>query len=186
MNDFNHNTEIRNDDRMFQLIDEYGLEGYGFFWIIIEELAKSIRTDFRIKATHIWLKKLARSLQIKDDSKLPRYLDGFAKLGLIDSSQWIADGIIFSQDFIDCNSAQINLKRRQSQMRRYTCHRDSIYARDNHECVYCGSRERLSIDHVVPLTKGGTNDFSNLVTACISCNSSKGAKTVDEWRKTNE
>lgn len=183
MKSFNHDTEIRDDDRIFQLIDEHGLDGYGFFWIVIEELSKSIRTDFQIKATDIWLKKLARSLQIKDDSKLPRYLDTFAKLGLIDSSQWNVNKVIFSQDFIDQNSAQINLKRRQSQAHRYTCHRDFIYARDNHECVYCGNGEKLSIDHVVPLVKGGSNDPSNLVTACLSCNLSKGAKSVDEWRK---
>lgn len=48
-------------------------------------------------------------------------------------------------------------------------------------CVYCG-RVADSLDHVVPVSKGGTNDAENLVPSCRSCNSSKGAKSVDEWR----
>lgn len=48
-------------------------------------------------------------------------------------------------------------------------------------CVYCG-RVADTMDHVVPVSKGGTNDAENLVPACSSCNSSKGVKAVDEWR----
>lgn len=47
-------------------------------------------------------------------------------------------------------------------------------------CKYCGARA-TSIDHVVPVSKGGTNDPFNLVPACRSCNSSKGDKQLSEW-----
>lgn len=48
-------------------------------------------------------------------------------------------------------------------------------------CVYC-PRPCDSIDHVVPLARGGTNYEGNLVPACGSCNSSKGARLLTEWR----
>lgn len=50
-------------------------------------------------------------------------------------------------------------------------------------CEYCGERSLpLEVDHVRPRTRGGTDDRSNLVAACISCNSQKRAMLVHEWR----
>lgn len=51
------------------------------------------------------------------------------------------------------------------------------------KCVYCGE-PATQVDHIVPVSKGGTDDVSNLVPACRSCNSSKGNRDVDEWRST--
>lgn len=51
----------------------------------------------------------------------------------------------------------------------------------NNKCAYCRQAPAETIDHVVALTKGGTNDPSNLVPACFSCNSSKGNKPVWMW-----
>lgn len=45
-------------------------------------------------------------------------------------------------------------------------------------CVYCGTAERLTIDHAIPLARGGTNWPANIVPACLSCNSAKGARTT--------
>lgn len=59
--------------------------------------------------------------------------------------------------------------------------RSRIFARDNHACTYCGSTERLSIDHIVPISREGTDEDDNLTTACRACNSQKGAKTRDEY-----
>jgi 5-methylcytosine-specific restriction endonuclease McrA len=42
-------------------------------------------------------------------------------------------------------------------------------------CVTCGTWDRLTIDHVVPLAKGGTNDPANLRVLCLSCNSRRGS-----------
>jgi 5-methylcytosine-specific restriction endonuclease McrA len=52
-------------------------------------------------------------------------------------------------------------------------------------CVYCGSLENKTLEHVVPISKGGTNDFDNLATACSSCNSSKKGKTLLEFMVTS-
>lgn len=48
-------------------------------------------------------------------------------------------------------------------------------------CCYCGSRESLSVDHLISTKKGGKNCGDNLVWACRSCNSSKSARDVLEW-----
>lgn len=48
-------------------------------------------------------------------------------------------------------------------------------------CAYCGAEDKLTIDHVVPISRGGLDAPDNVVPACKSCNSSKGAKTLDEW-----
>jgi len=58
--------------------------------------------------------------------------------------------------------------------------RKRIYKRDNFECVYCGSKKNLTIDHVIPRSKGGQNTWDNLVTCCSGCNLRKGNKSVDE------
>lgn len=49
-------------------------------------------------------------------------------------------------------------------------------------CAYCGSSENMTIDHVVPLSRGGTHSIGNLLPACGFCNFSKGAKLLTEWR----
>jgi 5-methylcytosine-specific restriction endonuclease McrA len=59
--------------------------------------------------------------------------------------------------------------------------RAAILTRDSHRCHYCGGKA-TTIDHVLPLERGGTNDPANLVAACGRCNYSKQEKTVEEWR----
>lgn len=51
-----------------------------------------------------------------------------------------------------------------------------IYERDNYCCQECSSNHDLTIDHIIPVVKGGTNNPSNLQTLCRSCNSRKGTK----------
>lgn len=58
--------------------------------------------------------------------------------------------------------------------------RSRIYRRDNHECVYCGSKKSLTIDHVLPKSRGGQNEWTNLVTSCIKCNLKKADRTPEE------
>jgi len=56
-----------------------------------------------------------------------------------------------------------------------------IWDECDNQCIYCGSTERLELDHVIALSNGGPNCESNLVIACKPCNSSKNAKPVAEW-----
>lgn len=48
-------------------------------------------------------------------------------------------------------------------------------------CIYCGSKENLCFDHIIPKSKGGPDITSNLVLACRKCNSSKGDKDIFYW-----
>jgi 5-methylcytosine-specific restriction endonuclease McrA len=58
--------------------------------------------------------------------------------------------------------------------------RKRIYKRDNNQCVYCGSEKNLTIDHIIPRSRGGKNSWVNLVTCCSYCNLKKANKTPEE------
>ena len=62
-----------------------------------------------------------------------------------------------------------------------------LFARDRYRCQYCGRsaaelrpRESLTRDHLLPLSRGGTNDWTNVVTACSPCNTRKGNRMAGE------
>lgn len=56
-----------------------------------------------------------------------------------------------------------------------------IYSRDRYTCVYCGKYSiKLTIDHVIPRSRGGKSTYDNMVTACNNCNTKKGSKTPEE------
>lgn len=58
--------------------------------------------------------------------------------------------------------------------------RQNVFKRDSHQCQYCGSKKELTLDHVLPKSRGGKSTWDNLATACQKCNSYKGDKTPSE------
>ena len=52
--------------------------------------------------------------------------------------------------------------------------REEVFARDGRRCVECGSSKRLSVDHIIPESRGGRATLANLRTLCKPCNSEKG------------
>lgn len=58
--------------------------------------------------------------------------------------------------------------------------RKNILRRDRFRCQYCGSRQKLTVDHVMPRSRGGRDTWLNLVAACTSCNNKKGNRTPEE------
>ncbi len=62
------------------------------------------------------------------------------------------------------------------------CIRDYVRDRDNWTCQYCGSKDRIGVDHIVPMIRGGTHEFDNLVACCKSCNSRKYDKLLSETK----
>jgi 5-methylcytosine-specific restriction endonuclease McrA len=55
--------------------------------------------------------------------------------------------------------------------------RREVLRRDKHACQYCGSTKQLTLDHVIPRSKGGKHSWDNVVIACEQCNSRKGDRT---------
>lgn len=58
--------------------------------------------------------------------------------------------------------------------------RREILRRDHNTCQYCGSTKKLTLDHVIPRSRGGAHTWENVVTACERCNLYKGSRTPQE------
>jgi 5-methylcytosine-specific restriction endonuclease McrA len=58
--------------------------------------------------------------------------------------------------------------------------RRALFARDGWRCQYCGSTGKLTLDHVVPRSRGGDSVWENVVTSCAPCNLKKGNRLLDE------
>lgn len=61
--------------------------------------------------------------------------------------------------------------------------RRNIFARDSNQCQYCGQHfplSELSLDHVMPRSRGGLTSWENIVCACVACNVRKGGRTPQE------
>jgi hypothetical protein len=96
-------------------------------------------------------------------------LSGRPPDGAVDPSAW---SLIASQTTAELRPPQSVWQR----LRRF------VFSRDGHRCQYCGTTDGpMTCDHVLPLARGGSNDISNLTTACAPCNRSKGSNTVSEW-----
>jgi hypothetical protein len=60
--------------------------------------------------------------------------------------------------------------------------RFEVFKRDNFTCQYCGRKTPeviLELEHIIPLSKGGTDELDNLTTSCFECNRGKGASLLD-------
>jgi len=61
--------------------------------------------------------------------------------------------------------------------------RRNLYARDENTCQYCGKRfptPELTLDHIIPRSKGGAANWTNLVVACVKCNARKGGRLLHQ------
>jgi predicted restriction endonuclease len=59
--------------------------------------------------------------------------------------------------------------------------KESIKEHWNYECAYCGSHHNLTLDHITPRSKGGSDRITNIVCACSECNHDKGHQFWSEW-----
>jgi 5-methylcytosine-specific restriction endonuclease McrA len=58
--------------------------------------------------------------------------------------------------------------------------RKNVFLRDNYTCQYCKRSNNLTIDHIVPTSRGGEDAWENVVTCCVRCNNKKGDKLPEE------
>jgi len=83
------------------------------------------------------------------------------------------DGGMIHIVFRDLFQSSHNRKRRK-QICRYREIFNSLLHKYKFSCVNCGAKDKLTIDHIIPVSKGGTDAIKNLQIMCKSCNSSKG------------
>jgi 5-methylcytosine-specific restriction endonuclease McrA len=79
-----------------------------------------------------------------------------------------------------CDYINVRRRREQSGMKRLR-----IYLRDKYRCQYCGEKKsagELTLDHILPRSRGGDNSPVNIVTACLTCNNRKSNRTPQEAR----
>jgi 5-methylcytosine-specific restriction endonuclease McrA len=86
------------------------------------------------------------------------------------------DRVVHSPGFQMRLPSVISLKKYVAPARRPAFTRFNVFLRDRFACQYCGDREELTFDHVVPRSRGGTTTWSNVVTACAPCNLTKGGR----------
>lgn len=65
---------------------------------------------------------------------------------------------------------------------RYAITRKDLQKLYAQPCIYCGSKQNIEIDHVIPIARGGTHGIGNLTSACRKCNRSRQDKLIMEWR----
>lgn len=58
--------------------------------------------------------------------------------------------------------------------------RQNVFKRDGNKCAYCGQGRELTLDHIMPKSRGGKTNWDNLITACKRCNGRKGNDTPEE------
>lgn len=106
------------------------------------------------------------SLTLYADTKAPKHIRELLRVGL-----WLeAEGGFTVPDYRSTRA-----RRRWSRaFYRF------VRTRDQNRCRYCGSEERITIDHVVPRIHGGDDGPDNLVCACLRCNLHKGPRTPAE------
>lgn len=107
-------------------------------------------------------------------------------MGKLHGGEMKAEVICMYTDAVgDFDPAVIRLMHRSlppHQMRRRPrLTRRTLFTRDNHECQYCSSKKDLTIDHVIPRSRGGRHSFDNCTTACLNCNQAKADMTPEEW-----
>lgn len=62
----------------------------------------------------------------------------------------------------------------------------TIIEQFDYRCVYCNKTGKLTLDHIIPISRGGDHTKDNVAPACVHCNSSKGNKMIDEWTNGNK
>lgn len=172
-----HMTASHTDEKLCAVLDELGLEGYGFWWMLVEVVAGQINPKESKCSVTYSLPQWSRHLYCHHN-KVGKYLGNLQGNGLV-TVETVEGKVRVTIPNLQSYIREEN--RPSSDIWRKI--RDAIFKRDDYTCQYCGERGgKLECDHVIPVSRGGGHSDDNLVTSCFSCNRSKRAKTVDEWR----
>lgn len=93
---------------------------------------------------------------------------------------WYDDWVVRSASWETRVPSVIMLKEMMRRRRQPRFSKTNVYIRDLYTCQYCNTlqpRNNLTLDHVLPISKGGKTQWENIVAACSPCNARKGNKT---------
>jgi 5-methylcytosine-specific restriction endonuclease McrA len=99
--------------------------------------------------------------------------------------EWYDDWMVHSANWETKVPAVIMLKDYLRNTRTVRFSKTNVYLRDQYNCCYCGcnvKRSEATLDHVLPISRGGKTEWTNIVTACGPCNFRKANKVGPEWR----
>ena len=94
--------------------------------------------------------------------------------------EWYDDWIVRSSSWETRVPAVIMLKQMYRRRRHPRFSRQNVFIRDLYTCQYCNTpytKSNLTLDHVIPISKGGKTEWTNIVAACNPCNAAKADKT---------
>ena len=100
-----------------------------------------------------------------------------------DVLEWYDDWLVRSPSWETKVPAVIMMKQYIKSKTEVRFSKSNLYLRDQYKCQYCGnefSRSHLTLDHVVPISRGGKTEWTNIVAACNPCNSTKGNRM--DWK----
>lgn len=187
---FVHSANARHDRRIKSLRRRENNDGYATYYILLEMSCSEKEMKLHLD-NEIIVEDIADECGLRDIAHLYKVIESCVSVGLFNSQLWRSERIIFSDDLynsyldrLEDRKATAERKQRSIPEFSWKATRKIVFERDNYTCVYCGATDKpLHCDHIHPVSKGGTNDVNNLATSCQFCNTSKGSKTIDEWRK---
>ena len=135
-----------------------------------------LNSDYSPLAIICWKKSLIWSIKYENNPKYGIEIIDFFKndfINGVNNKKYPIPAVAKTKRFFRINNQQLTFSRK------------NIYIRDNYTCQYCGKSfdiKNLTYDHVIPKSKWNNNSTSptswtNIVTACVSCNRKKGSKT---------
>lgn len=173
---------LTNDDNLLDVLDDYGLDPHEFrvyaklvmnadedgrYWGRVADIAKSCKMSNR-KVLYC-LRSLEKNGLISRGDRLrntPTY-------ALTHQHQWVPPAPV---------PRKVEKRYSGNTSSKFKRYRDSVLADKSVRCWYCGCSDVETLDHVLPVSRGGGDDKENLVPVCNLCNSSKGRKTLEEYR----
>jgi hypothetical protein len=180
---FQQSKQLSNTTAMQRLSRRFGNDGYATYLKLCEFICNAPGARLSLSSEG-QIKTVVDACHLSGAEALNEIISTCVGRGLFCQDAWNREMVLESPEI----SEQYSVEKKRFETRRtrseqnYGQYRHTIYSRDDGKCVYCGSTKDLTLDHVIPVSRGGAGNHENLATCCKSCNSSKGARTPEEWK----
>lgn len=180
---FSHDSNARNDEKLLAVRMRFGAEGYGIYFMILERLMDS-RDYLSVKDYNI----IAFDFRVSSE-KVKSIVEDFGLFVFTEDGKHF-----YSESFLNRIPKKVRLlkyrKEKGIRVRMYNTNVkkwykiiQQVFKRDNYTCKYCGVvGGKLEADHIIPFSKGGSDELDNLTTSCRRCNRQKKDKSLKEFK----